>query len=232
MLLLTCDTAQRQASLALCNEAMVIQVRFFLAAGENIATELQYLLQQANYQLNDIDLFVVTSGPGSFTGLRVGLNFMKTLAHLQRKPLVGVPTLQAMSYDWLDHPQLKNYHIVPTIHSSQDEYYAAIYNCDSPRQLLTAPALHQRSALLARLPAHSFIFGLGVERLLNTTLPSQAAGWWVESASLPATPKAIAQLGLAAFRRQQGLLHITSQPNYLRVSAAEQKRGINNPTYG
>ena len=54
---------------------------------------LPELLSSARMKLEDVDLYVVNQGPGSYTGVRIGMSFMKTLAQVHQKPLMGIPSL-------------------------------------------------------------------------------------------------------------------------------------------
>jgi tRNA threonylcarbamoyladenosine biosynthesis protein TsaB len=60
--------------------------------------EINKLLIQTGCELQDIDLYAVASGPGSFTGLRIGIATVKALASTLERPCIGVPTLDAVAY--------------------------------------------------------------------------------------------------------------------------------------
>jgi tRNA threonylcarbamoyladenosine biosynthesis protein TsaB len=64
--------------------------------GRDLAPELEALLGDLGWSLGDVDLIAVSAGPGSYTGLRIGLAFAKALAFASALPLVGVPTFEAM----------------------------------------------------------------------------------------------------------------------------------------
>ena len=59
----------------------------------------QSIMKESSFEINDLDAVAVSIGPGSFTGLRIGLGFAKGLAYALKKPLVPVPTLQAIAND-------------------------------------------------------------------------------------------------------------------------------------
>jgi len=60
--------------------------------------EIDKVLSQAGYSLRDIDLYAVATGPGSFTGLRIGIATVKALAFTLNKACIGIPTLQAVAH--------------------------------------------------------------------------------------------------------------------------------------
>lgn len=57
------------------------------------------ILQSVDLQVSDIDLFAVVNGPGSFTGVRIGVATMNGLSHVLQKPIIGVNTLEALAYN-------------------------------------------------------------------------------------------------------------------------------------
>ncbi|HWR13321.1 MAG TPA: tRNA (adenosine(37)-N6)-threonylcarbamoyltransferase complex dimerization subunit type 1 TsaB [Terriglobales bacterium] len=101
MLLLAVDTSGRQGSLALVRaessrfdilSLLPLEGRMYSA---QLVPALQEALQQASLRKTDLDAFVVASGPGSFTGLRVGLSTIKAFAEVFQKPIAAVSVLEA-----------------------------------------------------------------------------------------------------------------------------------------
>jgi tRNA threonylcarbamoyladenosine biosynthesis protein TsaB len=72
--------------------------------------------------LPQVDLFAVGAGPGAFTGLRVGVQTAKTLAHLQNRPLVAVSSLHALAYPFSDEV------VVACMHAFRGEVFAAVFS--------------------------------------------------------------------------------------------------------
>ncbi len=64
----------------------------------NLLTDIDDCLKEAGVLLQDVDIFACASGPGSFTGLRIGIATLKALAASLKKPCVGVPTLEAVAH--------------------------------------------------------------------------------------------------------------------------------------
>lgn len=100
MTILAVDTTSEFGSLALrSNGATIAHIERHSMEGfaHLIFGEIDRLLQNAAFRLAEIDCFAAASGPGSFTGVRVGLSAVKGLAEATGKPAVGVSNLQALS---------------------------------------------------------------------------------------------------------------------------------------
>ena len=100
MLVLALDTTTRQGSVALARDAVLLGCEVGddrLTHGERLPGDLIRLLERNNTRLSDIDLFAVAAGPGSFTGLRIGIATMQGLAVTNGRGLVGISALDALN---------------------------------------------------------------------------------------------------------------------------------------
>jgi tRNA threonylcarbamoyladenosine biosynthesis protein TsaB len=100
MLVLALDTTTRQGSAALVRDAVLLGTYAGDAAithGERLPGDLVLVLDAHGLRVADVDLFAVASGPGSFTGLRIGIATMQGLALANSKPLVGISALDAIN---------------------------------------------------------------------------------------------------------------------------------------
>lgn len=88
---------------------------------------LDNLLAETSGSIRNVDIFAVTTGPGYFTGIRVGLSYATGLAYALGKPVVGVPTLFAMAYPFL----FKNLTVIPVLRARSDSVFAAVYRRSS-----------------------------------------------------------------------------------------------------
>src|SRR4051794_9583886 len=98
MLVLALDTTTRIGSCALCRDRLVLIDRPSdpeQSHAEHLPGDLLALLEAADLDLGAVDAFAVVTGPGSFTGLRVGIATMQGLAFATHKPLVGISGLDA-----------------------------------------------------------------------------------------------------------------------------------------
>jgi tRNA threonylcarbamoyladenosine biosynthesis protein TsaB len=100
MLVLAIDTTTRQGSIALARDGEIVGMYAGDAStthGERLPGDLVKLLERHALGLADVDVFAVASGPGSFTGLRIGIATMQGLALASGKSLVGVSALDALN---------------------------------------------------------------------------------------------------------------------------------------
>lgn len=98
MNILSIDTSTETLSIALSTEASYEErlVKGNFSHSENLLSEMESLLSRAKLGLKDLDLVVCTQGPGSFTGLRVGMASLKAIRSASGAKLVSIPTLEAI----------------------------------------------------------------------------------------------------------------------------------------
>jgi tRNA threonylcarbamoyladenosine biosynthesis protein TsaB len=99
MLVLALDTTTRQGSTALARDADLLGVELgdaSLTHGQRLPGDIISLLDRHGLKVSDIDLFAVAAGPGSFTGLRIGIASMQGLALANHRPLIGISALDAL----------------------------------------------------------------------------------------------------------------------------------------
>jgi tRNA threonylcarbamoyladenosine biosynthesis protein TsaB len=126
MITLAIDTATKTAGVALLQDDRILVEYFFnlpVNHSETILPAVHQGLALAAIGIDGIDLFALTLGPGSFTGLRIGASTVKGLAVATGKPVVGVSTLEALAYNGIEYPGL----ICPMLDARKGEVYAALY---------------------------------------------------------------------------------------------------------
>lgn len=107
MLILSADTSGKHGSLALvrCEPGSITPIELVALQGGTFSAQMipqiAGLLAKHNFRKSEIEAFTVASGPGSFTGLRVGLAAIKALAEILGKPIAAVSLLQATAQDWI-----------------------------------------------------------------------------------------------------------------------------------
>ena len=101
MLILALDTAGKTASCALLRDGQIVALERRDAMLDHSRTLLalcQELLERHNLHVRDIDIFAAVTGPGSFTGVRIGVAAVKGFGWTQAKPCAGVSSLEAMAW--------------------------------------------------------------------------------------------------------------------------------------
>lgn len=148
MTFLVFDTSGEYAVLALANEDGTLQAASLFEGRRSLSRRLMGqidgLLKGNGLTLSDLTALAVGIGPGSFTGVRVGVTTAKTLAQVTGKPLVGVGTLEAYAIGWEDASAT----IVPILPSRRGEVYAAVYQTGQERE---APFAESDEAIQTRL---------------------------------------------------------------------------------
>ena len=105
MKILAVDSSAKSASVAVCENGRLISECFVNASLTHSRTLMPMVdnaLRQADMSINEIDAFCVNAGPGSFTGIRIGVAAIKGLALTSGKPCAGVSTLEATAYNFID----------------------------------------------------------------------------------------------------------------------------------
>ncbi len=129
MNVLVLDSSGLAASVALVNEDKVLGEYFLnckMTHSQTLMPLVDNLFKMINFDKKDIDIIAITNGPGSFTGLRIGMACVKGLAKALDKPVAQIPTLDAIAYNGL----LSNKLIVPVMDARRDRVYYSIYSSD------------------------------------------------------------------------------------------------------
>ncbi|MBO5408725.1 MAG: tRNA (adenosine(37)-N6)-threonylcarbamoyltransferase complex dimerization subunit type 1 TsaB [Clostridia bacterium] len=125
--LLAADTSAKTATVALFeNETLIAEYtqNIGLTHSEGFLPLLETLLNMTGRDISEIDYFAVTNGPGSFTGLRIGVATVKGLAHAHNKPLVEISTLDALAENI---PDFSGY-VCPMLDARRQEVYTTVYH--------------------------------------------------------------------------------------------------------
>lgn len=222
MKVIAIETATLAGSIAIIDDSRVIsEIMLNVKAthSEKLMAAIDRLLGDSKLTIDDMDGIAVSIGPGSFTGLRIGMSTAKGLSYATGKPLVGVPTLDAMALNisFSDHL------ICPIQDAKKGEVYAAIYRVgvDRPEKIMMEIAVDP--ADLAGMISEKTVFiGDGVNRyrdILKTKL-----GELYNEAPLPLQLPRASNVALLALKNiEVGVIDnpFTLLPRYVRKSEAE-----------
>ncbi len=188
-----------------------------LTHSQTLMPMIDHLLTRAGWNCADIDTFVCAKGPGSFTGLRIGIGTVKGLAMGADKPVIGVSTLKALAYNMVGCEKL----IVPIMDARRGEVYCGIYRTVGDRLCEVAPdrAMPLRE-LLEELKEDSLFLGDGVPVHKETIL--EVLGEKTHFAPLSHQLPRASSLIVAAQDEPTLTFHELA-PTYLRKSQAERE---------
>jgi len=128
MNILAIDTTGKIVSAALMNESALLG-EMSLNSGQKTSVTLipmiKHLLENVHMSISDLTHIACTSGPGSFTGLRIGASTAKAIAYALDIPIVAVPTLDALAYNVMNAQAL----IVPLMDARRQQVYTAFFEC-------------------------------------------------------------------------------------------------------
>jgi len=227
MLTLAIDCTTQTLSLALLDGSEV-RAETNLNPGRHHAETLlpaaERLLAEAVVEPGNVDLLACTVGPGSFTGLRIGVSTLKGMALALGKPVVGVSTLEALAQNAMPAGRL----VCPMLDARRDQVYAGLYRtgpegCPEPAG---KEALVGIDSLLERLGDGEVLFlGDGAvrheERLVRVMGPRAILA---QSGCHAVRAGAVGMIALRRFREKGGGDDaVTLAPRYLRLSEAEMK---------
>ena len=223
MLILAFESSARAASAALLRDGKLISQytqcsglthsRTLLPMGED-------MLKNAELTLRDVDLIAVAHGPGSFTGVRIGVSMVKGLAWAGEKPCVGVSTLEAMAWHGLAAGGL----VCPVMDARRSQVYNALFSIEDGRPVrLTEDrpiSLEELAAELAAGDWAPFLVGDGAE-LTYRYLTEHG----IDCALAPENLRMQSAWGvaMAAMDKEPGNAD-SLLPVYLRLSQAERER--------
>lgn len=133
MLILSLDTTSVTASVSLAeiNEGRVLKYSLFtvkteLKHSENVMLMLDSVVKLYGADVDDIDLYAVTTGPGSFTGVRIGVTTVKGMAFAKNKPCVDVSSLEAVAFN-----QSTNSVICPLMDARRNQFYYSMFKWEN-----------------------------------------------------------------------------------------------------
>jgi tRNA threonylcarbamoyladenosine biosynthesis protein TsaB len=230
-MILGIESASLTASAALVSEQGLIgefTVNFHKTHSETLLPMIDSLFSIAGTDVSEVDAIAVSEGPGSFTGLRIGASLVKGLAFGADKPIVPVPTLDAMAYGFPASDKL----LCPIMDARRNEVYGGIYGFygEEFRVLMKAVALplteyvREVRKCSEETGRAAFFLGDGLsvhEEAVKALLPGAViAGPAVRFQKAGS----VASLGMKLFREGKAVPPEAFSPVYLRMSQAERER--------
>lgn len=226
MKILSIDTSAKVSTVSIVSEDKVIceySVNLNFTHSQTIMPMCDEILKTTQISLSDIDAFGVCTGPGSFTGLRIGISAIKGMAYALNKPCISVSTLDALSYNMLDFDGI----ICCVMDARCNQVYNAIYeNNNSNLQKITqdrAVIIDDLLVELKLLKKNIILVGDGADLCYNKfkdTLPN------IRMASVSNRYQKASSVGLACVKKYNDNLLVSANdlmPEYLRLPQAQRE---------
>jgi len=219
LLLLALETSSNAASVALFQHADLIDA-VDLPAGQTtaqgLAPAIHQLLDQAGRTAKDVDVVAVAHGPGSFTGLRIGVVAAKTFAYAAGAQLVGVDTLTVIAAQNTTEGQ--PLHVV--LDAQRKQLFAAEFLQAGELTVVRPTEIVDRSTWLEQRQAGDQVAGPALTKLAENLPPGVIA---TPSDQWRPTAQTVGQLGIRRATDNQFDDLWSFEPQYFRKSAAEEK---------
>ncbi|MGB1207202.1 MAG: tRNA (adenosine(37)-N6)-threonylcarbamoyltransferase complex dimerization subunit type 1 TsaB [Chitinophagales bacterium] len=129
-LLLCIDSSANFCSVVLSNSKQIVATKKSEqpnAHAEVLTVFIADVLQEQKISIKDVDAIAYSSGPGSYTGLRIGSSVCKGLCYAHNIPFIAIPTLQAMSSAFIKQHYQKNAWYIPVIDARRSDIYFSIF---------------------------------------------------------------------------------------------------------
>ena len=161
-LILNIETATQVCSVALSRDGKELVSREDHSGQSHarlLTTFISDCLQESGYQLHDLDALAVSKGPGSFTGLRIGVASVKGICYALDKPLIAVNTLQSMTSNFLMKESLPSgTWLCPMIDARRMEVYTAFFNQETGFERPTSAEVIEPGIFGEILDKHPVVF--------------------------------------------------------------------------
>lgn len=227
MKILALETSAVAASAAVCeDEALVAQSfqRTGLTHSATLMPMVESMLKNTGLTLTEMDLIAVAAGPGSFTGLRIGISTAKGLAWPSDKPCAGVSTLEAMAWQLSGMEGI----VCAAMDARRQQVYNALFELKNGKPVRISPdraiSLDDLQAELANVEKTQIVVGDGAHLCYNAF---QKCGYPVKMAPPHLqyqTAWGVARCALEQAREGKLTDAAGLIPNYHRLSQAERER--------
>lgn len=173
-LILSIETSTKACSSALYDEGELLVKEFHLEAGfvhaERLNPGIQRLFEHSGRKMDELSAVAVSKGPGSYTGLRIGVSTAKGICFALNIPLMAIDTLTAMTIAAKEKiKKTGNELFIPMIDARRMEVYCALFNHEGKRISQTEAKIIDEQSFENELKNHPvYFFGDGMPKIKNT----------------------------------------------------------------
>ena len=225
MLILGFESSAKAASAALWRDGVLLSQYYQnsgLTHSRTLLPMTEDMLKNLELTIDDVDLIAVAKGPGSFTGIRIGVATVKGLAWAAGKPVCGVSTLEAMSWNGLTAPE--NSIVCCAMDARRGQLYNALFEIkDGAHRRLCEDRAIDLSCLADEVKGYGksvFVVGDGAELCCDTL-----KGSGIAATLAPEPLRFQTAYGVCLAAKDKPLCSVHELlPTYLRLSQAERER--------
>ncbi len=224
--ILAIDTTTSCGSIALLENSKLIgevNIDSPITHSERLLLSIQFLLEINKFSIKEIDGYALSIGPGSFTGIRIGMSAIKALSFASLKPIAPISSLEALAFKLKGR---KGRLICPLLDARKGEIYSALFeSTDSSIKEIIEQKSYVPDQFFPLLPQRRVIhfIGNGLEVYYQ-----KIRDYFQDRAKLSLRSNFIAYeiglLGYKVLKNNKGVLYNNVKPLYLRLSEAELKK--------
>jgi len=219
---LAIETSGRIGSVALVDENGSIEEREFphgLQHAAGLIPLIDELCSQRGWTPGDIAEVYVSAGPGSFTGLRIGITLAKALAFATGAKLVAVPTMRVL----VENAPAEARQMIVVLDAKRDQIFTARFDrIDSKWMEKEPPHLDSLTAMLSRVPKPVYLIGEGIP-FHQQHIQSGAGIVITDPQAWRARARVLARIGVAMARAGEFVDPFLLEPIYIRLPEAQEK---------
>lgn len=203
---------------------------------QNLMPQVKYVVKESKLSLDDMNVIAVSAGPGSFTGIRIGVSSARALSQATGIPCVAVPSLEALAMNVVNEGKkyidaAGNSHegtlICPLLDARRSQVYAGGYVIEGgfPREVVKgAPYLIGEFIEAATSFERLVLLGDGADAYAEEIKALRGQGYEVVSESIRYQDAvSVARLGSRIFAEKGGLQYGEVNPDYMRIAEAERR---------
>lgn len=225
MKILAIETSTVAGSIAVLDDetGLIAEVRtdIKIVHAERLMPSIEWILMSSRVSIEDIGAFAISIGPGSFTGLRIGLSTAKGFAYATGKPLIPVPTLDAFARTI----PFSSYTVCPMLDARKNEVYTALYKWEGPviKKILPETAISPE-ALLKELDGPVLFTGEGTRRYKEMIMDKlKTNALFAPPSKMTPAASTVAEIALEEIKQGVTTDPVSLVPFYIRKSEAELK---------
>jgi len=225
MLILSVDSSATPASVCLYDDKVLAEyfINTKLTHSQTLVAMIESVLKVTGTKVEDIDLYAVNNGPGSFTGVRIGVSAVKGMAYAQDKPCIAVSTLHSMAYNCLT----ENAVICACMDARRHQVYNSLYRVQNGiAELITADraiSIEDLTEELKALELPVILVGDGAELVYNSIMELNNISLAPDNL-LYQRASSVAMIAAEKAASGGTISSAALMPSYLRLSQAERER--------